>query len=650
MSRQTKKDFENLSWFDLESWAGLKIVSRGKSYQRNKSVRALAITESGELVAWVEGSTTYATKVSFDEGVLSSVCTCPYHSACKHAVALILEYLDYLKNGRNVPMASKNDKRLILIGQGKGAYTGEKDDYDLHDNEIEGDDEAAIELVKPSAGTGLGDYLQQQTKNELLVLIKGILARHPEIKGELDYKVQLTKGKPSVLVKTVEMEIEKASREPGWQNYWDRKGYVPDYSRVREGLQKLLDEGHPDEVVRLGERLFSAGIAQVEQSHDEGETAAEVADSMAIVFKALAECSMTDVDKMQRVVDFELRDEYDLCYGMEEFWKRRFSQKDWGSLADLLLSRLNGMKSGGHEDSFSRNYRRDRLTNEIIRALENAGRETEVISLCIKEAEKTHSYERLVKQLRKAGRTTEAEEWIYKGITATRKKWPGIAGFLKKELLDIRSRQKDWLSVAALCADEFFEKPCLKAFEELQKTSEKAKVWPQVREAILHFLKTGKRPRKDSNDWPLPDTGIEKADIVWFGGLPFTDVLIDIAIQEKRVDDVLEWFDVHKKKRENLIGDDLRDRVATAITHKYPDKAVMIWKGLAESRISVANVSAYSEGAKYLRKAQKTLTQHGRTNEWDTYLQRLKEANRRRPRLIEILDALSQKPIIRVTR
>jgi uncharacterized Zn finger protein len=131
------------------------------------------------------------------------------------------------------------------------------------------------------------------------------------------------------------------------------------------------------------------------------------------------------------------------------------------------------------------------LTNKIIRALENAGRDAEVISLCIKEAEKTHSYERLVKQLRKAGRTAEAEKWIHKGITATYKKWPGIAGFLKKELLDIRSRQKDWLYVAAICADEFFEEPSLKAFEDLQKASEKAGVWFPVREAILHFLKRG---------------------------------------------------------------------------------------------------------------------------------------------------------------
>ena len=650
MSGQAKKDFENLSWFDVESWAGSKIVSRGKAYQLSKSVRELAVTESGELVAWVEGATTYATKVSLDEGVLSSICTCPYHSACKHAVAVILEYLECLENCRNVPKADKNDKRLVLIMQGRTAYTDEEVDNDLFDDETEGNDESFTESERASADTKLDNYLQRQTKNELIDLITGILVRHPEIKGELDYKVRIKSSKSSVLVKTVEREIEKASREPGWQNHWNRGGYIPDYSRVQTGLQRLLDENHTDEIVRLGEKLFSAGIMQVEQSHDEGETADEVAQSMTIVFKALGECSLSDVDKMQQAVDFELRDEYDLCYGLEEFWKRRFSKKDWSSLADRLLSRLNDMKSEGHEDSFSRNYRRDRLTTKIIRALENAGREEEVISLCLKKAEKTHSYERLVKQLQKAGRTAEAEEWIRRGILATHKKWPGIAAALTRELLDIRRLRKDWLFVAAIRADEFFENPGLKAFEELQKASEKAKVWPPVREAILHFLKTGKNPREARMDWPLPDTGLVKSVSSRGGNPPLTGVLIEIAIHEKRVDDILKWYDVHKQRRKDWMLDNLEDRVAKAIAHEYPDKAVEIWKRIAESHISKVNVAAYAEGAAYLRKAQKILTHLSKANEWDIYLQRLKEANRRKPRLIEILDSLSQKPIIQVKR
>jgi uncharacterized Zn finger protein len=626
----------------MESWAGARVVSRGKSYQRSKSVRDLAITESGELIAWVRGSTTYATKVSLDKGSLASVCSCPYYHACKHAVAVILEYLDCVEHGKSMPIAGKDDERLMLV-EGNSEYPADDDDLD-NDSE---EDDIMVKHKRLLTKPGINDYLGQKSKQELLDLMSGIIAHHPEIRDEMNYKARIENGKPSALVKTVEIEIVKAGSEPGWRNYWKHTGYTPDYSRVSAGLRKLLDEGHADEVVRLGEKLFSAGITQVEQSHDEGETAGAVADSLTVVFEAMGKCSLAGVDKMERAVDFGLRDEYGLCHGLEIFWKQSFSKKDWGLLADRLLKRLSDVKYERQEDAFPLNYRRDRLTDEILHALENAGRQDEALSLCKQEAERTHSYDRLIKHLRKVGHTAEAETWIRKGISATCKKWPGIASSLKGELLNIRSLKRDWLFVAALHADDFFWGPSLKIFEDLKKASEKASVWPPVREAMLHFLETGKHPRECGVNWPLHDTGIETSDRSRTDKSPYTDVLIDIAIHEKRVDDILKWFEVCKKRRSNWAGDSLKDNVATAIALEYPDKAVIIWKELAEAHISMTNVSAYSIGAQYLRKAQKILKQNGRETEWVTYLQGLKERNRRKPRCIQILDALSEKPIIR---
>ena len=252
-----------------------------------------------------------------------------------------------------------------------------------------------------------------------------------------------------------------------------------------------------------------------------------------------------------------------------------------------------------------------------------------------------------MKVLRRTGRTAESEEWIRKGIVLTRKKWPGIANSLRNELLNIRNLKKDWMFVAALHVDEFLERPSLTAFEDIQKASEKAKVWPTVREAILHSLETGKHPGESHLSWSLPNTGIERSDSLRTMKPPLTNALIEIAIHEKRTDDVMKWFEVHKQRRSNWTGDNLKDNVATAIAHKYPDKAVAIWKKLAETQISMTNVSAYSIGAQYLRKAQIIVKQNGKEAEWDFYLKGLKEANRRKPRCIQILDALSENPIIR---
>ncbi|HDK82394.1 MAG TPA: SWIM zinc finger domain-containing protein, partial [Nitrospirae bacterium] len=629
MGKRTNKGFQDITWFDLESWAGSKIVSRGRSYQRNKYVNELAITRSGELLAWVEGSVTYATMVSLDNGEISSVCTCPYHSACKHAVAVILEYLNCLENGRKVPEAGRKDERLNLISRG---IDDEDDEYDSFDDEIEDEVTAS---KKPSASSTEGrleDFLNEQSKSQLLNLITDILERHDEVREELEFNVRLKTDSSPSLAKTVEREIEDAAREPAWWNYRRGCGYRPDYSRVRAGLQRLLDEKQTDEALRLGEKLLFLGTQQVEQSHDEGDAAEEVTDCMTIVFKALRDSSLPNEEKMERAVDFALRDEYGLCDGLEEFWKKKFSKKDWTALADRLLNRLNSMRPEKDGNSFSRDYRRDRMTDEIIRALENAGRQEEVITLCLKEAEITSSYDRLVKHLRKARRDAEAEEWIRKGIAVTLDKWPGIANGLKEELLDIRRRKRDWNFVAAVLVDDFRENPSLDAFKELKKASEKAHVWETVRKAVLHFLENGKKPQQNRSDWPLPDTGLEKSVRRRSGEHPLTTVLIDIAIHEKKIDDVLKWYDRYKKNKQGWSRDDLEDRVAGAIAHDYPDKAVGIWKGIAEKHVSQTGVNFYINGARYLRKVKSTMTKNGEVNEWETYLQKLRDANRRKPR------------------
>lgn len=644
MGKRTKKGFQDITWLDLESWAGTKIVSRGKSYQQSKYVSDLAITGSGELVAWVEGSATYATMVSLDNGEISSICTCPYHSTCKHAVAVVLEYLNCLENGRKVPETGKKDERLNLISQD---IDEEDDEYDIFDDEI--DDKAAASSHKgasSSTKSGLEDFLKKQSKSELLKLIRGILERHDEVRDELQFNVRLKTASAPSLAKTIEREIEEAASEPAWWSYRHGRGHQPDYSRVRAGLRRLLDEKQIDEVVRLGEKLLFLASSQVEQSHDEGDIAEEVADCMTIVFKALRYSSLLNEEKMERAIDFGLRDEYGLCDGLEGFWKKKFSKKDWSALADRLLNRLNGMSPEKKGDAFSRNYRRDRITDEIIRALENAGRLEEIISLCLKEAEITSSYDRLVRHLRKAKRDAEAEEWIRKGIAVTLTKWPGIANGLKEELLDIRRGERDWIFVAAVLADDFFGNPSLDAFKELKKASEKAHVREPVGKAVLHFLETGKGPQQSRRDWPLPDTGLEKPERRRSGEHPLTPVLIDIAIFEKRLEDVLKWYYRHKKNRQGWSQDSLEDRVAGAIAHEYPDKAVNIWKGIAERQVSQTGVNFYINGAKYLRKVKNTMIKNGEVNEWDTYLQQLKDANRRKPRLLEILDALSGKPII----
>ncbi len=660
--KRAKTDpFEDLTWGDLEEWAGAAIVSRGRSYQRGRRVQNLARSGSGGLVAWVLGTHRYATVVEAKDGNLTSFCTCPYGGTCKHAVAVVLEYLECLKQKREVPTVAERDRRLKLLDESRQEEDawdeeeswdeeGEDEEYD-EDGEDEDTVRTAPRRAKKVAADTLSTFLEQQSKEQLVTLLKEQAKRHPTVRQDLQDRRNLSSGAVKKLVKAVREEINELDSEPDWDDDWGGGGSSGDYARMRERLEALLAAGHTDEVVSLGEELLEAGTRRVETTDDEGETAEEIASCMDLVFRALPQSSLSPAEQMLWAMDAELDDQYELCRGAEAFWKQNHPAADWNIVAEKLAQRLKQYKATKGEDSFSRSYRRDHLSDRLIEALENAGRHEEIIPLCEREAEETGSYLRLVNYLKKAKRWEEAEQWIHKGIKATQKKWPGIASELRTALREMREREKDWLRVAAFHAEDFFQQPGLHTFQELQKAAERAGVWSAVRAAAMHYLETGKLPQKAKEQgippWPLPETGLPALAERQKLPAPMTETLIDIAIAEKRPDEVLRWYD-QRKPRSTVWGygwfDD--DRIALAVADAYPDRAIVIWKKMAESQIALTQVRAYDTAAGYLRKLQRVLKKLDREQDWKSYLAALRQANIRKPRLVEILDGLTGRRII----
>ncbi|HUV12562.1 MAG TPA: hypothetical protein VMY18_02900, partial [Acidobacteriota bacterium] len=66
--KKTRLDrFSDLTWNDIEEWAGGRIGDRGRRYQQQGRVSDLAATDDGSLVAWVNGTEFYATRVIMRE-------------------------------------------------------------------------------------------------------------------------------------------------------------------------------------------------------------------------------------------------------------------------------------------------------------------------------------------------------------------------------------------------------------------------------------------------------------------------------------------------------------------------------------------------------------------------------------------------------
>jgi uncharacterized Zn finger protein len=683
MSKKTKSTpFAALTWDDLDAWAGSSILSRGRSYQRSGRVQKLAHTVSGGVLAWVQGTFRYATRVGIDKKTLVASCTCPYGGTCKHAVAVVLAYLECMKQQSNVPTASTDDRRLRLLADAQ--ETEEEDRYEEDDFEEETDDEEddkeeenefeededeeeddeptvrrdrlGSHRTQHATADGLSAFLEQQSKEDLLTLLKEQMRQHPEVRQTILDRANLLSGETKKLVRTVRKEINRLTRMSGWEDDWGRGGGSGDYGRIRTHLGALLAAGHADEVISLGQELLEAGTRQVEMINDEGETGAEISACMKIVFQALPHTSLSPSEQMLWAIDAELDDEYDLCQGTEVFWQQEKTAADWNSVAEQLAPRLQKFAGGKNAEGFSQQYRRDQLSDWLIRALEHAGRSDEVIPLCEREAEKTESYVRLVNYFKQAKRWKEVEHWIHKGIAATQQSSPGIAAQLRTMLRERREQEKNWLQVAAFYAEDFFQQPGASTFRELGKAAKRAGVAPAVRTAALHYLETGVRPQATPQakksagmlPWPLPDCEIKDPKERREPPAPMTATLIDIAIAEKRPDDVVRWYDQRKQPQTPTWGYGWGNdgRIAEAIVDTYPDRAIAIWKATIEAQLKHAEVRAYETAAIYLRKVRSTFKKQSQEQEWKQYLATLRQANLRRPRLVEILDGLEGRPIV----
>ena len=334
-------DFSSLTWADLSEWAGDAIVSRGKSY-KNKSSDLRTTPEPG-LLAWMNGSQRYATRVWFDsDKKLHGECSCPYEgNPCKHAVGLVLAYLEALKKGQSIQDAAQDDPRY---DEWDDFMDDEDDDFDNEDGEEYADDDfrgiSRADVADLDAAR-LEALLAPKTREELMGIIVGLARKYPNIPDELAEAHEVAGGDIRKILKAVLKDIRLTTREPAWRNHWSGDGETPDYSSIQEKFELLLQHEHYDELVKLGEELWRLGVPQVENSDDEGETADAINQCMQVVMQAVVKSSLPVLERILWLVDLDLGDDYGILDSAGDFdFEERFSPEEWSLAADVLLDRL----------------------------------------------------------------------------------------------------------------------------------------------------------------------------------------------------------------------------------------------------------------------------------------------------------------------
>ena len=124
---------------------------------------------------------------------------------------------------------------------------------------------------------------------------------------------------------------------------------------------------------------------------------------------------------------------------------------------------------------------------------------------------------------------------------------------------------------------------------------------------------------------------------------PQYSVLLDLALEEKKPDEVLRWYDqmTETQTGRKAIGygwSDYRDQVAEAVADTHPDRAVALYLDLIAGILAITKVSAYESAEPSLVSLKALLTKNNRAAEWTHYLNGLLETHARKPRLLEVLN------------
>src|SRR5262249_45350405 len=292
--------------------------------------------------------------------------------------------------------ADEDDRRWDLL---EGAEDEAEDDWEDDEEVYEDDWQPRRRRVarRPSRRRGkpsqqeLRDYLEGLPAAELGAYLMQLVQRYPDVASELADRRAVARSDVGELIRKARKEITRLTSEDAWYNHWTGEGNLPDYGGLKDRLEKLLDMGQADALLELGEELFEKGVAQIESSHDEGETASEISQCLGVICRAVPLSSRSDRDKLLFFIDLLLRDDYDLVQDVDAVLERDWPRQVWSEVADELARRLKGWRGSG--DEFSRQYVRGRLTNWLIHALENAGRQDEVLPLCEAEARTNGDYE-----------------------------------------------------------------------------------------------------------------------------------------------------------------------------------------------------------------------------------------------------------------
>ncbi|MDR1086526.1 MAG: hypothetical protein LBP22_17130 [Deltaproteobacteria bacterium] len=478
-------------------------------------------------------------------------------------------------------------------------------------------------------------WLELKPKEELIDLLLEMNQRFPQAAEYLGGTKKSDKIDPDELISGLRAEADSVMVDPE-RDYRGRMT-PPNYYDVMAEIEKLVPLGLDEKLMEVVVDLIEHVEEMSQEYHWVDEYGEIAGEFYSLAVKILKASSLDEADKIIWAIDLIRASSYDMSSQLDRYLKENRPPEVYSQVAERLehSDKLNEDSSDHYGNSW------------VAWALEKSERKDLAISRYEKDLESTLSYQPLVDLLIAEGRLTEAENYIEQGVQKTRHAKPYLTSRLLEQRARIFEVRRQWPELFDHYLCRFLESPSLSTYNPVRETAVKMDIWPKVRPALFDFLETGLLPWLMKGwDIPQPDQ-LEQTELLesvrkanWLSRFPLVAYRLEVALLEKEMPDIIKWHEkLHENRSASLYGADSFDlQVAQAVRDYAPEKSLVIWKRMAESKILVGKKYSYSKAVACLRNLRELMSKLGRKAEFDKYLAELRVIHkRRRLFLVELL-------------
>ena len=626
------KLLRSLTWDDLNDWAGGTVVNRGEAYVTR--VHDLANTDENHLTAAVHGQQVYRTEVWYENESLTFQCTCPYsYGPCKHSVALILVYLNHVKTNVHVPTGSTRNT----------ADSGKLSDSSASPDEAE---------IPKLDAQRIREAFSRISKEDLIEWVTDSILSSSRLRENLPEGISTTDLQPDSLTmnkkqfarlqKMIDEEtsirVDYYERDE-WYSYdddYDNFESGPCYEEILKEFEFLAQYGLVSELMTLGKRLLVQSGEQLSESDPGYEVFEEIKQCMRLIFKTMLASDLPNSEKIIAYWEMQEDDQCNLTSDVPRLESlKNVKPADWQPAAKHFSSQLKKMPRSNRDENRFNSFRRNDVLQRAVTALKNAGDVDDAIELSISELPLCGNYEELVDLLIEVPDFDKAKQWILRGLEEGATSRDMVFG-LTERMLKIAVLEENWPQATSIAAYFFADRATtLEAYLVVKDFCQRTGDWVKVREILLGYLETGDYD-VSAADWPLVATGMGVENSVGLNHHPNYRVLIEIAIEEKRNDDAVNWIRQAPEEEAGAVT------YAPQLQGTHPDFALQVWKLEIDALIGEVKAKSYISAMHYLKQIRNLLGKSGRSEEYKQYVVLIREKHRRKPLLLKELNKLER--------